>query len=206
VHRDLKPENIMVGAFGEVVVVDWGVAKRAQLAGVASAAAAGAPRAERAETSRNGAATLHGTRVGTPGWMAPEQERGDIALTGVRADVFGLGAILRFLLELASGRNGTPDAASTASPRVRVTGPGWRAAPRSLRAICECAMASDPQHRYPDAHELAADIDRFLTGEPVRAYREPVWVRAQRLYRKHRTAFLLVLSYLVMRVLLIAFG
>src|SRR5688500_14453051 len=85
VHRDLKPENMMIGAFGEVVVVDWGVAKRA----IVDAAGDSVPGAA-AAAAHNGFATLQGTRVGTPGWMAPEQERGEVAITGARADVFGL--------------------------------------------------------------------------------------------------------------------
>jgi serine/threonine protein kinase len=206
VHRDLKPENIMVGAFGEVVVVDWGVAKHAAAAAFSADDGVGA-----GASLENGgpAATLNGTCIGTPGWMAPEQERGDVALTGARADVFGLGAILRFLLQLAPAGASTRVAAAsdaTAAPDGRGTRHDWRAAPRPLRAICERALAPDPELRYASADELADEIDRFLAGEPVRAYHEPFWVRAERLYRKHRTAILLVLSYLVMRVLLIVFG
>jgi serine/threonine protein kinase len=199
VHRDLKPQNIMVGAFGEVVVVDWGVAKHAGFTDSEAHASSGAR-----GSARNGVSpeTLHGTRIGTPGWMAPEQERGDVAHTGARADVFGLGAILRFLLELSPAPDSTEagDSGSLAETKR------WRVAPRPLRAVCERATASAAELRYASADEVAAEIDRFLAGEPVLAYREPLWVRAERLYRKHRTAILLVLSYLLMRVLLIVLG
>ena len=92
VHRDLKPENVMVGPFGEVLVMDWGVAKiLAQPSGNASevpASAAGIP------------GTIQGTVVGTPGYMAPEQAEGAVDRTGPRADVFALGGLLQFLLRI----------------------------------------------------------------------------------------------------------
>lgn len=79
VHRDLKPENIMVRSFGEVLVMDWGVA-----------------------TVVGRADEPPGTVVGTPDYMAPEQARGDVERVDTRSDVFALGAILRFLL---AGKN-----------------------------------------------------------------------------------------------------
>ncbi|HEX6135694.1 MAG TPA: serine/threonine-protein kinase [Longimicrobiales bacterium] len=172
VHRDLKPANIMVGEFGEVLVMDWGVAKQP--------ARADTPHGSPAHTATAG--TLHGTRLGTPGWMAPEQERGDVDAMDARTDVYALGRILRFLLDIG------------------------RAAPRPLRAICERALSSDPATRYDDAEQLGRDVDRYLAGAAVDAYRERVWERAARLYARHRTAVLLVLSYLLMRILFIAFG
>jgi hypothetical protein len=72
--------------------------------------------------------------------------------------------------------------------------------------MCALAMHADPERRYASADLFATDIDRFLAGDPVTAYREPLWERAARFYRKYRTAILLIVTYLIMRALLLAFS
>lgn len=171
IHRDLKPENIMVGSFGEALVMDWGVAKV-----LVDGAGASSETPESA-----GGGTASGTVIGTPGYMAPEQERGEVDHIDARADVYALGAILTFLLE---GRTDVP---------------------RPLRAIAAKAMAADRERRYPGAQDLGADVARFTARLPVSAYRENVWERAVRLFVRFRTPILLVLAYLVMRSLLLFF-
>jgi serine/threonine protein kinase len=91
IHRDLKPENIMVGPFGEVLVMDWGVAK--VLRNSDSAVIAHPESSPKSETD-----TQHGTIIGTQGYMSPEQARGEIDTLDQRTDVYSLGAILSFLL------------------------------------------------------------------------------------------------------------
>jgi eukaryotic-like serine/threonine-protein kinase len=172
-HRDLKPENVMVGAFGEVLVMDWGVAK---ILGSGDDAAA-------ASTSHDG--TLHGTRVGTPGYMAPEQELGLVRDIDARTDVYGLGAILEYLLGI---RRAPPPATSVN---------------RRLRAICARATSPVPDDRYASVDALAEDVRRFRAGQPVRAYHERWYERAGRFAATYRTAILLVLSYLVVRIVLL---
>ena len=202
IHRDLKPENIMVGPFGEVLVMDWGVAKLLHNP---------APRVDSAQLpedspSREQDGTANGTIVGTPGYMAPEQSQGLVDLASQRTDVFGLGAILHFLL---TGRPPSPDPArDRADPSALVIGPpiAVRAIPRPLQAVCRKAMATKPEERYETAQELAADIGRFLAADRVTAYREPWYEAAARLLSKHRVAVLLVLAYLLMRILLLFFG
>ena len=88
IHRDLKPENVMVGSFGEVLVMDWGVAK------VRGESASGGPAAGGGASG----GTADGTVIGTPEYMAPEQAEGAVERTGPRADVYALGGILAFLL------------------------------------------------------------------------------------------------------------
>ena len=159
VHRDLKPENVMVGPFGEVLVLDWGVAKRLDVPG--------APERE-------------GTVLGTPGYMPPEQARGEMDRIDERADVYALGALLQFLMEPG----------------------GARGFPRALDAICARARAPRPEDRYSSVRDLAAEVERFLSALPVHAYPEGPVERARRLAAKYRTPLLLVAAYLLMRVLL----
>jgi len=129
-------------------------------------------------------ATAHGTVLGTPGYMAPEQERGEINLIDQRTDVFALGSILNDLLQ--------------AQPGERYS--------RPLRAICNKATAHEMSARYASVQELAADVGRYLDGKPVSAHRENILERAARLVDRNRVAVVLVLAYLLMRLLFILFS
>jgi eukaryotic-like serine/threonine-protein kinase len=183
IHRDLKPQNIMLGAFGEVLVLDWGVAK---LRGASVEA-----RNARDVQCATGDDTVTGAVMGTPGYMAPEQVGGRSAAADERTDVFGLGGILCFLLTGDHPPVGLPE------------GDRWLAVPAPLRAICERARATAPELRYRSASELSADVANYLDALPVTAHREGLLERSRRLATRHRTALLLILAYLVMRVTLL---
>jgi len=204
-HRDLKPENIMVGAFGEALVMDWGVAK------VLRGIDAGGTRAEDEDAvspDAPGAAarTGHGAVLGTPGYMAPEQARGGANQLDERADIYALGAILWFLITgSAPSESLTADIRRDAASRPAGLARGRNGIPRPLAAICAKALARDPAERYRRTEDLMADVARYLDGQPVTAYPENLLVRIRRLYLKHRTAVLLILTYLIVRVVLIFF-
>ena len=207
-HRDLKPQNVMLGAFGEVLVMDWGVAKVLRTARTEEANRGDDAERGDVEVTVTGQ-TSHGTILGTPGFIAPEQARGDMDLIDQRADVYSLGAVLFFLM---TRRAPSDEASEDGKPRRSASGirkPFVTASPefpRPLAAICAQAMAPLPAQRYSTVGELAADVSRYIDGRPVSAYPESLMARVDRLYQKHRTAVLLVLTYLLVRALLIFFG
>jgi eukaryotic-like serine/threonine-protein kinase len=193
IHRDLKPENVMVGSFGEVMVLDWGVAKAVvgpPSPGVNQKSADSKQSRDEPEASKPASSmTDQGTVVGTRGFMAPEQARGAVDEIDQRADVYSLGAILFLLLT-----NEVPG--SDRDPIVQLRRQG---VPRPLAAVCGRALAVDPAGRYETATALAEDVARYRAGGPVDAYPEDVVDRVVRFGRTYRTAILLVLAYIVMR-------
>jgi serine/threonine protein kinase len=175
IHRDLKPSNIMIGDFGEVLVIDWGLAK---LLSKDRAAVASTPLETAAhQTSAGARQTLHGAILGTPGYMAPEQELGEIDSVDERTDVYGLGALLRFLLP-----------ADCAKP---------------IQAVSNKATSPNAEDRYSTVQELAREVNRFLNGEPVTAFPEGWWETGRRLARRHKTVIILIATYLAVRVVLL---
>ncbi len=198
-HRDLKPSNIMVGPFGEVLVMDWGLAKLLREdAGQKpvmidpEATIFEKPRkASNTPSAGNRVVTGHGTVMGTPGYMSPEQARGDVERLDARSDIFSLGALLRFLL----ARTSDSCANEVGKPHLD----------KALEAICAKAAAPEPEGRYPSVSELALDVSRYLDGLAVAAHRESVFEKLTRFYRRYRFFILLIAAYLVMRVLILFF-
>ncbi len=192
IHRDLKGANVILGDFGEVVVLDWGLAKvvhepaaEFQPAGVNAPPSAHAPSGDEGPASR----TLHGQLLGTPAYMPPEQADGRLDEVDSRSDVWGLGAIL---YEILTGE--PPFSGSSIEEtlrRVREEPPlpprqRSSAAAPALEAICLKALAKSPDERYPSAGALSREVQRFLADEPVEAYPEPLPKRAGRWARRHK--------------------
>jgi WD40 repeat protein len=153
IHRDLKPANIIVGDFGETVVIDWGLAK--DLSEVGQTEAKEGP----FRVSRDGEVTAIGSVLGTPAYMAPEQERGE--QVDQRADVFAIGAML---WEVCSLQKVPP-----ADIRLRHRLLRRASIDPDLSAIIDKSLARDPQARYSDAGALAADLRAFKSGARVAA-------------------------------------
>jgi PAS domain S-box-containing protein len=158
-HRDLKCDNVILGDFGEVIVLDWGLAK---VMGQPDE-----PETESIPSLQNmtdAGLTLQGEVIGTPAYMAPEQAEGRLHEIDQRTDIFGLGAILYEILSgqppfvgpntlevLKKAVRGNP-----VPPRVL-----WPEVPAGLEAICLKAMASDPRERYLSASDLAQEVQRW---------------------------------------------
>jgi Flp pilus assembly protein TadD/serine/threonine protein kinase len=215
IHRDLKPANVMVGSFGEVQVMDWGLAK-----------AVGGPEAGEdspdrrqetgpredpdAATSRDSAPVTHhpdrtlpGSILGTPGFMAPEQARGEAA--DERADVFGLGGILAVILTGKPPFVGPETLDRTAAgdlseASARLDGCG---SDSELIVLCKRCLAPDPSDRPRDGGEVSAAVTAYLSGVEERARaaelrRAEAEVRAREERKRRRVQFTLAASVLVL--------
>jgi serine/threonine-protein kinase len=204
IHRDLKPQNVVVGDFGEVVVLDWGLAKLVDRP-EDSAALASVALAEQEDRE----ATMQGQILGTPSYMAPEQAEGRLDRVGCHSDIYGLGALLYEVLtgqppfEGSETRDVLRRVVAEEPPQVRTVVP---TTPAALEAVCRKAMAKDPPDRYGMAGELAAEIQRFLAGEPVEAYPEPLATRVGRWVKRNRTPVAVAVALLLTATLALAVG
>jgi len=189
IHRDLKPANIMVGLFGEVLVMDWGLARPIRAADAQSPASSA--------LTADSQLTMAGAVLGTPSYMPPEQAGG--LAVGYPADVYALGACLYELLTLSPPfRHENPMAClelvktqvmqspaerrREAIDRRRAPLPGI---PGPVGAILAKCLERDPLQRYPDAGALAADLQRAIEGLPPECWREPRLARIARWARTH---------------------
>ena len=190
-HRDVKGQNVVLGDFGEVFLLDWGLGKDVNEQDTPAPSHVSAT-----------ADTRPGSIVGTPAFMAPELAAGGPASKAT--DVYGLVAVLYMILSGKPPYDGpTPD---DVLEKVRTTEPQPvpvhnSAAPAALEAIRRRAMARDPAARYASADELATDVRRWLADEPVSVYREPWLVRASRWARRHRTTVAAAAVFLVTAVI-----
>ena len=183
IHRDLTPSNVLVGAYGETVVIDWGLAK--DLSQDAE------PDPDDEDDPPAGGSTERltnaGAVIGTAAYMPPEQAHG--APVDERADVYALGAILYHLLAGAapyrakSTRELLRDVRTGPPPSIGELAPG---APRDLVSIVDKAMARELDARYPSARELTEELNRFQTGRMVAAHAYSGLERALRVLRRNR--------------------
>lgn len=190
IHRDLKPENVVIDSFGQVIVIDWGLAKiidDTSIESLMDSVAIG-----------GGDRTSEGQVLGTPLYMSPEQAAGRLDELDHRTDIYGLGAILFAIVtgyaphektqkeSIDSGvgpRGMISVIASGFTPSARAANPD---ADPALEAICTKAMARRRYGRYQAATELAEDVQRWMAGEPVTAYRETFWQRVNRWISQHQ--------------------
>ena len=206
VHRDLKPSNVMLGAFGESLVVDWGLAK-----------AVGSPEISTdsdqtrliASSGSGVEATAMGRPIGTPAYMPPEQASGKIDQMGPRCDVYSLGATLYALL---TGK--APYMDKDLATIIQKVANGKYQPPRAIQpwidpaldAICRKAMAFDPEARYESPRALAEDIEKWLANEPTSVWKEPIAKKLARLASRHRTLVTSVGVAIVVGLAALAYG
>ena len=174
IHRDLKPSNVMVGSFGEVQVMDWGLAKVLASGGIADEVPVQAVHETAVRTVRSGSAgsvneSRAGSVLGTPSYMAPEQARGDVERIDERADVFGLGAILCEILtglppfvgptrEEIRGRAARGEMDS-AWDRLEASG-----ADRDLIDLARDCLAAERERRPRNAGAVVDRVKSYLSG------------------------------------------
>jgi tetratricopeptide (TPR) repeat protein len=166
IHRDLKPANVVMTEGRVPKITDFGLAKLLE---------------------QEGAATVSGTILGTPSYMAPEQFLGDSREITPAADVYALGAIL---YETLTGRppfkGATPLSTLDQVANQEPLDPSklQRNTPPDLETICLKCLEKDPSRRYPTAEALADDLRRFLDGRPILARPSPAWERAAKWARR----------------------
>lgn len=216
-HRDLKPENIMVGEYGEVLVMDWGLAK---ILGdpMAETGERKSERQPAVEESGDFGRTLDGDVMGSPYYMSPEQAMGKVNLLDERSDIYSLGGILYALLTLRPPLDGksvaeiltkvkngeiTPMTTTRRGRTKREPGEPatmGRQIPEALQAVTKKAMARFPDKRYGRVEELAKDIEAYQSGYATKAENASALRQIQLLVKRHKTVSALLALFFVAMV------
>ncbi|MCA9058767.1 MAG: hypothetical protein KDA85_09715, partial [Planctomycetaceae bacterium] len=192
VHRDLKPGNVIVGRYGEVYVMDWGLAKTSESAteepdsGAAAAESTGPLLSGRTSHQTTTHQTIYGAAVGTPFYMSPEQAAGKHDQLDSRTDVYAIGAILYELLANRRPYGGKAGQTGFDVIELVLAGPPQpirevnRKASRELAAIAHKAMQRKKEDRYQSAMDVAGDLRAFISQRVVSAYRTGIITRLNR--------------------------
>jgi serine/threonine-protein kinase len=162
-HRDLKPDNVMVGDYGQVYVLDWGLSRL-----LSSAEAEAAPPNAAQNPQSRGHQTRYGVVVGTPAYMPPEQARGERDRMGPWSDVWSLGALLYAILYGRPPYRGPAEQVLEQVQAGPPSGVDGLKLPEPLVEIWRKCMTMNPADRYPLATEVAREIEDWLEGSKAR--------------------------------------
>lgn len=194
-HRDLKPGNVMIGPFGEVYVVDWGVARLMQEA---------QDQISIMPSDGGEFSTRIGQLIGTPNYMSPEQARGAIDQMDGRSDLFALGAILFelvFLKKAFEGDNLVVVLNKVNKGDIAPMVPNYpkqEKIPSDLVAIIRKACALEIKDRYASVQDLAEDLRHFLRNEPIKAAPWSAFRRIGRFLARRRAVLFALVVILVL--------
>ena len=207
IHRDLKPENIAIDSFGQIVLLDWGLAKINEATGMHEVNG----KVEPGDLHSIGS-TQAGRVLGTPLYMAPEQAAGRLDQVDELTDIYGLGGILYAILTgnaphagqiKATGANSKASQVFSAIVASEIVAPRHLIPeiPAELDAVCMKALSKKRYLRYASATDLADDVERYRAGTPVSAYEAPLKHRITRWMSAHPTLTQLALLLTALAIL-----
>jgi WD40 repeat protein len=206
IHRDLKPSNIMIGQFGMVLVLDWGLAK---VMGDTATESMSMP-AVGGSSGSGSHQTRLGAVMGTPAWMAPEQALGDTDAIDRCSDIFSLGAILFALLTGKPPFERRPAEILDESSAWEVEAPSEtlsaKEVPRELDAVVLKAMARDPAERFESVEELRSEAQAFIERRPLASAKYSWLDRVGKWVSRHKAAVSAAMAVAAVALMLIAFG
>jgi len=220
IHLDIKPDNIQIGDFGEVLLLDWGLAKISNDPKNIQNPKKGKSKDQKERDLIKNTTkelsnsildiTLDGVIKGTPGYMAPEQVYGKNKEKDTRTDIYALGAVLYFLLTFQRPVEGkTIQALMVSTLNAKISPPSERVPqnhiPKALNAVTLKALAFKKENRYQKVNDLIRDIDSFLGGYATTAERAGIFTRLALMLRRHKAFAISTALFLFTLIMFIAY-